>query len=203
MEKEKIIIRKYDEKDKKEWLDVNAMVMVDSYSWWVTIHKKPSYKNEAIDLVAQYEDKIIGFITVEINSNAVPVKDAGFVWEFGVHRDYRGFNIGRMLICETHAILKDKFNINKSIWYSQDAQSQKYYEHIGMKEIQRHWQFSIYPDDKIKELFQKDGFKCWSIRGECSIDSFENIRERYRIVEDDDPINPKICVGYELRLEDL
>ena len=200
MEKDKIILRYYDDQDEKEWLDVHAMVMVDSYAWWVAIHKKPCYEKETIDLVAQYVDKIIGFITVEINSKVVPFQDAGFVCEFGVHRDYRDHDIGMMLIKKAHKLLKVNFNIKKSLWYSQDEKSQKYYEHIGMKEIDRHWQFSIYPDEKIKKIFEKDGFKCWTIRGECPIESFENIKDKYNIVEDNDPINPRICVGYEFVL---
>jgi hypothetical protein len=105
-----------------------------------------------------------------------------------------------MLIAKAHDLMKKSHNIIKSIWYSQDEGSQKYYERIGMKEIDRHWQFSIYPDERIKEIFERDGFKCWTIRGEFSIEDFETVKNRYDIVEDDDPINPKICIGYEFVL---
>jgi hypothetical protein len=74
LEKDKIVIRHYNEQDEREWLDIHAMVMVDFYAWWVAIHKKPYYENEIIDLVAQYESKIVGFITVEINSKVIPIR---------------------------------------------------------------------------------------------------------------------------------
>ena len=69
--KEKMIIREYKESDELKWLDVHASVMVDSYAWWTVIHKKPKYKKDTIDLVAVCKDNIVGFITIEINSDIV------------------------------------------------------------------------------------------------------------------------------------
>ena len=36
--------------------------------------------------------------------------DYGFVWEFGVHRDYRGNGYGKKLIKRAHKIMKDGLN---------------------------------------------------------------------------------------------
>ena len=87
-------IREYKESDELNWLDLHATLMVDSYAWWTVIHKKPRYKNTIIDLVVttEKEDEIIGLITIEINSEVIDFVegDYGFVWEFGVHRKYRG-----------------------------------------------------------------------------------------------------------------
>ncbi|MTI71577.1 MAG: GNAT family N-acetyltransferase [Firmicutes bacterium] len=196
-----IHIRDYNLEDELEWLDVHASVMVDSYAWWTAIHKKPEYENDIVDLVAICDDRIVGFITIEINSQVLKELDNyGFVWEFGVHRDYRGNGIGLKLIKKAHKILNEKYKIDKTIWYSQDENAKKYYEHIGMKEIDRHWQFSIVPDDKLKKEFKNNGFDCWEIRGSCSIDDFDKVKKKYNVIEDDDPINPKICIGYELVL---
>jgi ribosomal protein S18 acetylase RimI-like enzyme len=196
-----MIIREYKESDELKWLDVHASVMVDSYAWWTVIHKKPKYKKDAIDLVAVYNDSIVGFITIEINSDIVKeLKNVGFIWEFGVHRNYRGNNIGKMLIYEAHKIMRDKYEINKSIWYSQDLKAQKYYEKLGMKEIERHWQFSINPTNEQLGMFKKDGFICWEMRGSCSIEDFYKVKEKFKIIEDDDALKPRICIGYEFTL---
>lgn len=198
---DKIAIRYYFEDDELEWLDVHASVMVDSYAWWTVIHKKPKYNNDTIDLVATYGNNIIGFITIEINADIIREREnVGFVWEFGVHRDYRGNNIGWRLIEEAHKKMRTKYGINKSIWYSQDESSQKYYKKIGMKEITRHWQFSVYPTQEQKEFYRQKGFNLWSMRGSCSIDEFPEVKKRFNVVEDDDPVNPRICIGFELIL---
>jgi len=199
--KEKMIIRGYKESDELKWLDVHATVMVDSYAWWTVIHKKPKYKKDTIDLVSVYNDNIVGFITIEINSDIVKeLKNVCFVWEFGVHRNYRGNGIGKMLIYEAHKIMRDKYGINKSIWYSQDLKAQKYYEKLGMKEIERHWQFSINPTKEQLGMFKKDGFVCWEMRGSCSIEDFYKVKEKFKIIEDDDALKPRICIGYEFTL---
>lgn len=198
----KIIIRKYKKEDELEWLDLHASLMVDSYAWWIVIHKKPTYKNENIDLVAVIDNKIIGLITVEINSNVINniEDDYGFVWEFGIHRNYRGYGYGEKLINRAHEIMKISYGINKSIWYSQDKKAQDYYKKIGMKEIERHWQFSVLPNERQKRLFKKDGLNCWQIRGSCEIADFNKIKNKYNVIEDDEALKPRICIGYEFTL---
>ena len=199
--KEKMIIREYKKSDELKWLDVHASVMVDSYAWWTVIHKRPKYKKDTVDLVAVCNDNIVGFITIEINSDIVKeLENVGFVWEFGVHRNYRGNGIGKMLIYEAHKIMRDKYGINKSIWYSQDLKAQKYYEKLGMKEIERHWQFSINPTNEQLEMFKKDGFICWEMRGSCLIEDFYKVKEKFKIMENDDALKPRICIGYEFTL---
>ena len=194
---DEIVIRQYRKSDELEWLDLHAVVMVDSYAWWTVLHKKPEYKNEIIDLVACDKDKIIGFTTAEINSEVSRNKEEAFVWDFGVHRNYRGKNTGRMMISHLHKIMNEKYGINKSIWYSQDPGSIGYYKHIGMKEIGRHWQLSLEPTKEQKQNFRKDGFGCWNMRGDCKIEEIDEIRKKFNVIEDDDTLKPMICVGFE------
>jgi GNAT superfamily N-acetyltransferase len=192
-----IEIREFRTSEELEWLDVHASVMVDSYAWWVVIHKKPEHKNKIIDLVACHGKKIVGFTVAEVNTNVNKEKEEVFVWEFGVHRNYRGKNIGKMMITNLHKIMNEKYGINKSIWYSQDPGSIEYYKHIGMKEIGRHWQLSLKPTKEQSEIFKKDNFYCWSIRGACDIDKLDEVRKKFNIIEDDDTLKPMVCVGFE------
>lgn len=197
-----VLIREYRETDELEWLDLHASIMVDSYAWWTAIHKKPTYKNKNIDLVAIIKDKIIGLITIEINSEVTNIVEGGygFVWEFGVYRDYRGYDIGKKLINRAHEIMKKSYGINKSIWYSQDEKAQNYYNKLCMKEIERHWQFSVLPTEEQKELFKEDGFNCCQMRGSCEIENFSKIKNIYNVIEDDDALKPRVCIGYEYTL---
>lgn len=192
-------IREYNEDDELRWLDVHASVMVDSYAWWTVIHKKPDYENEIIDLVIEKGNEITGFITTEINSKVIDFVqgDYGFVWEFGIHRNHRGYNLGKRLIDKTHSILNKNYNINKSIWFSQDKKAQQYYKHLGMEEIKRHWQFSIKPSRKLKDKLFKKGFECWNLRGSCEIEKFEKVKKNFNLLEDDDTLKPRLCIGYK------
>ena len=194
-----IIIRPYVKTDELNWLDLHASVMVDSSAWWIVEHKKPVYRSpKVVDLVAQAGEQLVGFITVEVESeimNGDP--DCGFVWEFGVHRNWRGQGIGRRLLEEAHRELKRRFAVTRTIWYSQEPNSQRWYEKMGMWEIGRHWQFSVFPTAEQNLQFKQDGFVCERIRGSCKPEDFARVRQKYNIVEDIDALKPRTCIGYE------
>ncbi|WP_079710339.1 GNAT family N-acetyltransferase [Paraliobacillus ryukyuensis] len=196
---QEIIIRDYQTEEELDWLDVHASVMVDSYAWWTVLHQKPTYTNDTIDLVAVDDtERIVGFITIEMNAAVVKEQsDAGFAWEFGVHRNYRRNGIGKQLISAVHQRMRSQFMINRSIWYSQDKQAQQFYEKMGMVEIARHWQFSVVPNEQHKSLFKQNKFDCWEMRGSCAVEDFEEVKQTFKLIEDDDTLNPQICIGYE------
>ena len=196
--KQAIIIKEYRPFQETQWLDCHASVMVDSAAWWTVLHKKPVYENEVIDLVALIDGKIAGFIMIEINSTIISeMNPAGFVWEFGVHRDFRGNGIGKMLIEKAHKMMNSNFRINKSIWYSQEEKAQKYYEKLGMREIGKHWQFSIRANkDDFQALLEK-GFNCWNMRGSSEIKDYDKVKKNFKIIENDETLKPGICIGYE------
>lgn|GEM_PF-3979927 len=53
-------------------------------------------------------EKIIALLTIEINADIIDLieDDYGFVWEFGVHRDYRGNGYGKKLTDVTKLIVE-------------------------------------------------------------------------------------------------
>lgn len=162
------------------------------------IHNKPEYDNEIIDLVVEEEEEIVGFITTEMNSKVIDFieGDYGFVWEFGIHREHRGKGLGRKLIDRTHQLMRKRYNINKSIWFSQDENAQQYYEKLGMTEIERHCQFSVKPGKKLKKKLLKKGFECWNMRGSCEVDQFEMVKNNFKLIEDDEALKPRLFIGY-------
>ncbi len=194
-----IHIRQYRAEDELQWLDVHASVMVDSSAWWIVLHEKPAYKNDIVDMVAVEGDKLVGFLTLEIDSEIMKDDSSfAFAWEFGVHREFRGRGIGRKLIDMAHKELKEEHGIQRSIWFSQDEKAQKFYEHMGMQEIERHWQFSFYPTEEQKKALKQDGIDCWDIRGSCSEENFSRVKEKYKLIEDNPALKPRLCKGYEL-----
>ncbi len=188
----------YEPSRELEWLDIHASVMVDSAAWWIVLHRKPGYPQPIVDLIATVDDKIVGFIVIEISPEIISeINPAGFVWEFGVHRDYRGHDIGKMLINKAHKIMNREHEVNKSIWYSQDARAQSYYRKLRMKEIGRHWQFSLKPGKDLKKVLKEDGFDCWNLRGSCSIEDFARAKINFDVIEDNETLKPRICIGFE------
>lgn len=194
---ENILIREFKPGEEPEWLDLIASVMIDSYAWWVVLHKRIIHKNAVIDLVATHKGKLVGFTVAEINADVVKEKNTVMIWDFGVHRNYRGKDIGRSMIKHLHKIMNDKYGINKSIWYSQDPESIKYYRHIGMKEIGRHWQLTVTPKKEQFMEIKKNKFGCWYMRGDCTVEDFDEVRKNFNVMDDDDTLRPMICVGYE------
>ena len=182
-----------------EWLDIHASVMVDSAAWWTVIHEKPTY-DHVVDLIALVDDRIVGFIIIEINAGIIEeMNPAGFVWEFGVHRDFRGKGIARAIIEEAHIRMNRDFSIDTSVWYSQDENAQKFYEYLGMEEIGRHWQFSIKADKALRKQLLDKGFNCWNLRGSCEIGQWEEVQKKFDIIKDDEAVSPRICVGYRYK----
>jgi ribosomal protein S18 acetylase RimI-like enzyme len=197
------IVREYKSEDELNWLDVHASVMVDSTAWWTVIHQKPNYENEVIDLVVEKEDQIAGFITTEINSEVIDFVQGeyGFVWEFGIQRDHRGQGLGKKLIDKTHQLMRERYGINKTIWFTQDKAAQRYYEKLGMQEIERHWQFSVKPNSKLKENLLEQGFNCWNMRGECKVEDFKKVKDNFELIEDDHTLKPRLCIGYSYQTQ--
>lgn len=196
--KEEIIIRNYNPEEELEWLDLHASVMVDSHAWWIVNHKKPVHKNPVVDLVACFKSKLVGFTVAEINIDSSDAKKSeAFVWDFGVHREYRKKKTGKKMIEELHKIMNEKFGISKSIWYSQEPDSIKYYEYLGMKEIGRHWQFSAYPAPELIEFCKENKFYLQNLRCTCNIDKLDEVRKKFKLMDDDETLKPMICVGFE------
>ncbi len=59
----------YKDIDEKEWLRCRLLSFYDSSYYDDVIHKKPVYDNELIDLVAEEDGHIVGFIEIEIEKN--------------------------------------------------------------------------------------------------------------------------------------
>jgi len=66
-----------------------------------------------------------------------------------------------------------------------------------MKEIERHWQFILKPDKNLKDKLLQKGFNCWNLRGESSVEDFDKVKNNFDLIEDDDALKPRICIGYE------
>ena len=198
----KLTIRDYEDLDEQEWMIVHAIILTTSHAWNYTIQRRPTYENDSVKLVALDGENIIALMDVEIEDEPGKLcllKDSigGYVLEIGRLPEYAGNDIGRMLMEEA----KDRLiarGLHRMEFWSQDESAQRYYEHLGMKEINRHYRFRIKPSEKIKTLLERDFVGCEYIYGACVPEIFDEVKRRYEVIERR-PLEPHLCVGYELR----
>jgi len=145
-------IRDYAEADEAAWLACWGQVVVTSHAWGLAYQKKPRYERTAVDLVAvegKLPNLIIGFIDIEIENDPAELgflRDSrcGFVWELGLLPGFRGRGLGRALI-EAAAERLRGHGLQRMEFWSMDEGAQRFYERLGMAEMNRHWRFWARP----------------------------------------------------------
>jgi len=195
-------IRDYEDRDEKEWMIVHAIILTTSHAWNYSIQQRPVYTNDSVRLVALDGEKIVGLMDVEIESTPGTLclmKDSigGYVLEIGRLPEYAGHDIGRALIREAKERLIAK-GVRRMEFWTQDENAQRYYQHLGMREIHRHYRFRIKPSQKIKSLLERDFIGCEYIYGACIPEVFDDVARKYEIIERH-PLEPHLCIGYEIR----
>jgi ribosomal protein S18 acetylase RimI-like enzyme len=197
-----ITTRDYEDRDEREWMIAHAIILTTSHAWNYSIQKRPVYENDSVKLVALDGERIVGLMDVEIESRAGQIclqKDSigGYVLEIGRLSEYAGRNIGRALIEEAKKRLVAK-GVHRMEFWSQDKNAQSYYEHVGMREINRHYRFRIKPSKAIKTLLERDFIGCEYIYGACVPEIFDEVKRKYEVIERH-PLEPHLCIGYEVR----
>jgi len=195
----KIYIEKLNESDHDEWLKVWGEVATKSMAWVALHHQKPKYDGKRLELVAKLNGRIVAFMFTEIEEKPGEIglledSKCGFVWEFGVVEEHRGKGIAKKLIEHTKQWLK-RSDIFRMEFWSQEESAQKYYEKLGMEEIERHWQFYTKLNKDITSELSKDTLGLYYAYVSCKENKLEEIKKKY------DVINlygtkPLICKGY-------
>lgn len=197
------ILRPYREDDAAEWVNTWGQTAVTSDAWVLLHHAKPRYKRPALELVAETNGEIVGFMDVEIESEPEELgyaKDmcCGFVWEFGVRPDCQGQGIAKAMLKYAQAWLSER-GIRRMEFWSMDEKAQGFYRHMGMQEMERHWQFYLgLPKEMTEEMYSDDGVGIQTAYATCSIAKLGELRERYRI-KTEGVEGPKVCIGFDCR----
>ncbi len=198
-----LILRPYREDDAAEWINTWAQTAVTSDAWVALHHAKPRYKRPALELVAELNGEIVGFMDVEIESEPEELGHGkhtccGFVWEFGVRPDCQGLGIARDMLEHAKGWLTER-SIRRMEFWSMDERARSFYQHVGMQELERHWQFYMgLPKHLVQEMHSKDGVSPAFIYGTCAMEKLEEIEQLYR-VRRDGAEDPKVCIGYDYR----
>lgn len=201
--KSRIIYRNFNRQDTSQWIRIHGIVSAFSHAWIFVTNYKPSYKNESIELVAEKDGSIIGFIDVEIEPYPGKLclkaeSRGGFVWEFGVLPEMQKKGVGRHLIRETEMRLA-KLGINRMEFFTRDNNACKFYESMAMEKISTHYQFFFKaPHGMGKKLIKKGLLSVNHVYANCWVDEWEHVKRQFDILYDP-PYEPHICYGFEHR----
>jgi ribosomal protein S18 acetylase RimI-like enzyme len=233
-----VTIREYRQSDETAWLRCWGQVTVSSHAWGLPAHqKKPAYERPAVELVV-IEDQpitpgvesggpttrtgpeatVVGFIDVEIEAKPAELgffedSPCGFVWELGLLPDHRGRSLGRDLVTAAANRLREQ-GIQRMEFWSMDENAQRFYEHLGMAEINRHWRFWVRPDsreDAASVFLAGPPGEPRSTRAPAppslrielacataSVADWPVVRSRAQVVETP-PLEPHLCRGFDYR----
>jgi nitroreductase/GNAT superfamily N-acetyltransferase len=194
-----IYLEELKENEYDEWLKVWGEIATHSMAWVALHHQKPKYSGKHLELVAKLNGRIVGFMFTEIEEKPGEIgllkkSKCGFVWELGVLEEHRSKGIAKKLIEYTKLWLKEN-NIYRMEFWSQEKHAQKYYENLGMEEIERHWQFYTKLNKDIVSDLSKDTLGLYYAYASCKESKLEEVMKKYEVA-DLYGTKPLICKGY-------
>ena len=198
-----IEVREYRDEDEAEWMRVHAIILSISHSWNYSIQERPPYTGyESTRLVAVHDGKIVGLTDAQYENHPGELcflKDSrgGYVTEFGRLPEYGKMNIGPRLMDATIADAQRRGFTRLEYW-SQDRNAQRFYRRLGLKEIGRHYRFRMVCPQPIADELFKTGVGVEYIYGVCMPEDWPRVKQEREILTKH-PLEPHLCVGYEIR----
>jgi hypothetical protein len=123
----------------------------------------------------------------------------GYVLEFGRLPEFGSRDLGQRMIEATVAEARG-LGIHRLEFWSQDRRAQRYYRRIGLPEIGRHYRFRIKPPRDIAEGLMQDFVGVEYLYCACVPEEWPLVKRKYEIIERH-PLEPHLCVGFELRFD--
>src|SRR5690606_25497830 len=98
-----MIIRPYRAEDEQQWLRCRVLSFLDTAYYDNVLQEKEKYDHEAIELVANIGNQIVGLIDIELEEKSGsicsnPQLISGMIWHVAVHPDFRRRGIARYLL---------------------------------------------------------------------------------------------------------
>lgn len=140
-----MLIRKYKIGDENKWVKCRVLSFLDCSYYNDVLTSRDVYTNDAICLVAEEDDKIIGLIDVEIEKQVgdlcVAGKEIGAViWHLAVLPEFRRQNIATALWIEAKKQLAERGVNYCEVWTQEDVPANRFYLKQGFKNIiEKNW----------------------------------------------------------------
>ena len=187
-------IRSYRAEDEEEWLKCHMLVYLDA-SGGELLKEKTKYEGESIELVATIDDKIVGFLDIELESSTIEIchkkaEGNGMLWDIGIMKEHRSQRIGTRLLEEGIKRAR-KYGLRRLEAWTIEEDAKKFYETFGFKKFYEYHHVSINKREKLRPI-DKDGIHITYVYAHVMPDTDINT-----IIEKYDPEKVHVCTEFE------
>ena len=132
MERVSIEIVKYNSTFETGWLYCRVLAFLKTAYFNDVLTSKPTYKNQAIELVALDGDTVAGLLDIEIEAMSKEICSrekvrSGMIHHIAVHPDYQRKNIGRLMLSKAESELKNNKIQRLEAWTRDDQWVRAWY----------------------------------------------------------------------------
>ncbi len=170
---------------------VVCCLFLDTAYYDNVFREKEKYENPAIELVALYENQIVGLIDIEYELEERTVCSrgtglGGMIWHIAVHPDFRRMKIANQLLNEAEKLAKE-LNLNRlEAWTRDNLWVHGWYEKNGFVNVDSY--LHIYSDhtDEIKGVMRSNVDKLYPVQtfAHYTGENKEEIRKQFKRVHD-------------------
>ena len=125
-----MVIRNYCEADEKAWLYCRVVSFFDCSYYNDVVTKKEVYEQPSICLVAEDENRIVGFIDVEMDSDDLTGNNGergAVIWHLGVLPEYRNQKVAKQLWLQAKEMLLQSGIHYCEVWTQEDIPANRFY----------------------------------------------------------------------------
>ncbi len=133
-------IRQYRPSDETGWVRCRVLAFLDTAYYDNVLREKEKYVHSSIELVAEENGQIVGFLDIEyeIEEGTVCSRGeglGGMIWHIAVHPDFRSLGIGKQLLQESEKLAKERGLNRLEAWTRDDIWVNKWYEKNGFVKV--------------------------------------------------------------------
>jgi len=152
-----IPIRNYTEVDEKQWRRCRVVAFLDSAYFDDVRREKPRYENPSLELIAEDEGAIVGFLDVEkeITPGSLCSERPGsraMIWDIGVHPDYRRRGIAREFVTRARAWADTQGVEYLEAWTRDDIGVRAWYASLGFQPFFTYWHIYMNQEEAKRDL---------------------------------------------------
>lgn len=187
-------IRRYRRRDEGEWIKCHMLVDLEA-SGGELLKEKPKYDGKSIELVATIDDKIIGFLDIELEGSPgkicyKKIEGNGMLWDIGVLKEYRRQGIATRLLNEGINRAR-RYGLQRLEAWTVEENAKRFYENNGFTEFYKYHHIRINKRENLK-AFDKNGLHIISLYAHIMPETnLEDVIKKY---------NPKEvfeCLGFK------
>lgn len=171
-------------------------MMVDLFaSGGKLLKEKPKYSGKSVELVATMNNRIVGFLDIELedSSGHVCYKKAegnGMLWDIGVLKEFRRQGIATKLLNEGVRRAR-KYELRRLEAWTVEENARRFYENYGFTEFYKYHHIRISNRESLK-AFDKNGLHAISLYAHIMPEtSLEDVIGKYK------PKEVFECLGFE------